>query len=161
MEKEIKGYDGDYTITDDGKVISYKYKTPRKMATWYQKNGYENIKLCKNNKTYHHLIHRLVAEAFIPNPDNLPQVNHKNKNRADNTVENLEWCTAQDNLYDSYSTMSPTRNFKECLLIRNIDNLVVGNFQQYLMLVNMLLIIIIVVLLVYKEIIFQKVILSK
>ena len=85
--------------------------------------------MCKNNKTYHHLIHRLVAEAFIPNPDNLPQVNHKNKNRADNTVENLEWYTAQDNLYDSYSTMSPTRNFKECLLIRNIDNLVVGNFS--------------------------------
>lgn len=129
MEKEIKGYGGDYTITDDGKVISYKYKTPRKMATWYQKNGYENIKLCKNNKTYHHLIHRLVAEAFIPNPNNLPQVNHKNKNRIDNRVENLEWCTAQENLYDSYSTMSPTRNFRECLLIRNADNLVIGNFS--------------------------------
>jgi len=118
MEKPIKGYE-DYSITDDGKVISYKMSTPRIMKTWYQKSGYENIKLCKNNVTKHFLIHRLVAEAFIPNPNNLPQVNHKNKNRQDNRVENLEWCTALDNLYDSYNTMSPTRNFVVCDLYYN------------------------------------------
>lgn len=115
MEKEIKGFPG-YTITDDGKVISYKFKTPRVMKTWYQKAGYENIKLCKDNITYHFLIHRLVAEAFIPNPNHLPEVNHKNKNRQDNRVENLEWCSRIDNLYDSYSTMTSTRNFKPCYI---------------------------------------------
>lgn len=115
MEKEIKDF-SDYKITDDGKIISYKFKEPRVMKTWYQKSNYENIKLSKDNKTYHFLIHRLVAEAFIPNPDNLPEVNHKNKNRADNQVENLEWTNRLDNLYDSYSTMSPVRNFKECYL---------------------------------------------
>ena len=117
MEKEIKDFKG-YTITSDGKVISHKFLEPKVMKTWFQKSGYENIKLCKNNKTYHFLIHRLVAEAFIPNPDNLPEVNHKNKNRADNRVENLEWCSRIDNLYDSYSTMSSTRNFFICDLYK-------------------------------------------
>ena len=115
LEKQIPGFDG-YTITDDGKVISYKFKTPRVMRTWLQKSGYENIKLCRENKTYHFLIHRLVAQAFIPNPDNLPEVNHKNKKRADNRVDNLEWSTRKDNLYDSYSTMSPVRNHVDCIL---------------------------------------------
>lgn len=128
MEKRIKDYE-DYAITEDGIVISYKYKVPRKMKTWYQKAGYENIKLCKNNKTKHFLVHRLVAEAFIPNPDNLPEVNHKNKDRQDNRVANLEWCTRLDNLKDSYETMSPIRNFCTCRLI-NPQGEEVDQFQS-------------------------------
>jgi len=115
MEKQIKGFE-DYSITDDGTVISYKYKEPRIMKTWLQKSGYENIKLCKDNKCQHFLIHRLVAETFIENPNCLPEVNHKNKKRADNRVENLEWCTRIENLQDSYSTLSPIRNKIECIL---------------------------------------------
>lgn len=129
MEKEIKDFPG-YTITDDGKVISYKFKKPRIMKTWFQKDGYENIKLCKENQTYHFLIHRLVAEAFIPNPDNLSEVNHKNKIRNDNRVENLEWCTRKENLYDSYSTMSQIRNFRECLLVNSETGNIVGDFNS-------------------------------
>ena len=129
MEKQIEGFPG-YTITDDGKVISYKFKEPRVMKTWYQKSGYENIKLCKDNITYHFLIHRLVAEAFIPNPNNLLEVNHKDKNRQNNRVENLEWSNRVDNLYDSYSTMTATRNFKECVLIREKDNIEIKSFQS-------------------------------
>lgn len=129
MEKEIKDFPG-YSITDDGKVISYKYKTPRIMKTWYQKSGYENIKLCKNNQTYHFLIHRLVAEAFIPNPNNLPEVNHINKNRQDNRAENLEWSDRVDNVYDSYSTMSPIRNFRECILITEDESKIIKEFQS-------------------------------
>ena len=129
MEKEIKNFKG-YTITSDGKVISYKFSKPRVMKTWFQKSGYENIKLCKNNKTYHFLIHRLVAEAFIPNPNNLPEVNHKNKNHADNRVENLEWCSRVDNLYDSYSTMSSTRNFFVCDLYKEDTMELIGTFKS-------------------------------
>ena len=129
MEKEIKDFPG-YTITDDGKVISYKYREPRVMKTWYQKSGYENIKLCKDNQTYHFLIHRLVAEAFIPNPDNLPEVNHKNKNKQDNRVENLEWCSRIDNLYESYETMSLIRNFRECYLTKIDSEEIIKEFQS-------------------------------
>lgn len=69
MEKRIKDFE-EYAITDEGQVISYKYKAPRVLKTWYQKTGYENIKLSKNGETYHFLIHRLVAMAFLPNPQN-------------------------------------------------------------------------------------------
>lgn len=129
MEREIKDFPG-YVITDNGKVISYKFKKPRVMKTWLQKSGYENIKLCKENHTYHFLIHRLVAEAFIPNPNNLPEVNHKNKIRNDNRVENLEWCSRKENLYDSYSTLSQVRNFKECLLINSETKEIIGHFKS-------------------------------
>ena len=129
MEKSIKDFE-DYSITDSGKVISYKYKQPRIMKTWFQKSGYENIKLCKQNCTTHKLIHRLVAEAFIPNPMNLPEVNHKSKNKADNRVENLEWCTRLNNLYDSYITMSPVRNFIEVDLINIETGEILGSFQS-------------------------------
>lgn len=129
MEKRIKDFP-DYAITDDGKVISYKYKTPRIMKTWYQKSGYENIKLRQGDKSVHKLIHRLVAEAFLDNPNNLPEVNHKNKNPKDNRVENLEWCDRQYNLYESYETMSPTRNFVECLLVNSTTQEVIEEFKS-------------------------------
>lgn len=119
MEKLIKGYDK-YYVTDDGKVISYKYKEPRIMKTWLQKSGYENIKLCQNGIMQHHLVHRLVAEAFIPNPNNYPQVNHINGNPSDNRVENLEWVSVAENINKSYVTsgVGPLRNHLVCKLYR-------------------------------------------
>lgn len=73
------------------------------------------------------LLHRLVAIAFIPNPDNLPEVNHKDKNKQNCHVDNLEWCTRKDNLNDSYSTMSPTRNYRIARLYRN--GILIGEFK--------------------------------
>jgi hypothetical protein len=73
------------------------------------------------------LVHRLVAQAFIPNPHQLPEVNHRDKNKKNNHVSNLEWCTRKDNLEDSYSTMSPNRNFNKCTLI--VNNEEVGEFD--------------------------------
>lgn len=131
MEKRIKGFE-DYAITDEGKVISYKYNEPREMKTWYQKSGYENIKLSKNNSTTHKLIHRLVAEAFIPNQNDLPEVNHKDKNPKNNNVENLEWCTRIENLEQSYETMGSTRNFCNCHLIKIETGEVIQEFQTVL-----------------------------
>lgn len=63
------------------------------------RTGYYAVNLSKNNKQKSKRIHRLVAETFIPNPDNLPQVNHKDENKLNNNVANLEWC---DNTYNSH-----------------------------------------------------------
>ena len=57
-------------------------------------NGYKNVMFCKEHKIYNKYVHRLVAEAFIPNKDNLPQVNHKDEDKSNNRVDNLEWCTS-------------------------------------------------------------------
>ena len=130
-ERPIQGFPG-YCAREDGNIISYKYKTPYVMSiSIHPKNGYANVKLCENNVTYTRLVHRLIAEAFIPNPYNLPEVNHKNKIRYDNRVSNLEWCTRLENLYDSYDTMGPTRNFIECFLI-DPSGKIVGVFQSKL-----------------------------
>lgn len=64
------------------------------------------------------MVHRLVAEAYIPNPNNLPQVDHIDNNPYNNNVENLRWVSAKENVNKSYSTMSPLRNFIECKLYK-------------------------------------------
>lgn len=112
MEKQIKDFE-DYTITENGEIYSYKWNRRHKLVTSYCCNGrYEDIKLSKNNKTYHKLVHRLVAETFIPNPLNLPEVDHIDKNTHNNCVSNLRWCDRKFNLEQSYETMSPVRNYK-------------------------------------------------
>lgn len=84
-----------YTIDTDGNVKNIK--TGRTLKWRISGNGYYGVSLWKNKKEYKKYIHRLVCEHFLPNPDNLPQVNHKDENKQNNCVENLEWCTAKYN----------------------------------------------------------------
>ena len=94
--RDIKGYEGLYAVTSCGKVWSYKRNIFLKARD--KGLGYVKVALTdRNGKVKEHAIHRLVAEAYIPNPDNLPEVNHKNEERAKNNVQNLEWCTRQYN----------------------------------------------------------------
>ena len=87
--KDIKGYEGEYKISNRGNVQSCKRNIVMKPSLT-RKNGYLSIGLCQDGKKKYFLVHRLVAEAFIPNPDNLPQVNHIDENKTNNDVSNLE-----------------------------------------------------------------------
>lgn len=88
----IEGFEGRYEVDALGNVYSLIHGI--KLKPNDSKCPYYHVHLMKSGKRYAKKIHRLVAEAFIPNPDNLPQVNHKDENKHNNNVDNLEWCTA-------------------------------------------------------------------
>ena len=92
---DIPGYEGLYAITDDGKVWGYRHQGF--MAQRKNRGGYLYIGLRKKGKRVWYEIHRLVATAYIPNPGNLPQVNHKDEDKTNNCVSNLEWVTSKEN----------------------------------------------------------------
>ena len=91
----IEGYEN-YEVRPNGEVVNTK--TGRVLKPSKDKKGYLMVTLCNNGCCKTYTVHRLVAEAFIPNPYNLPQVNHKDEDKSNNHVENLEWCTAEYNL---------------------------------------------------------------
>lgn len=124
--KDIKGYEGLYQVSNFGRVLSInrtrkgrynsivpvKRKFKNFKTTW---DGYYDVTLCKDSKLKSFRVHRLVAEAFIPNPNNYPQVNHKDENKTNNVVwinedgsvdyekTNLEWCDCKyNNNYSKY-----------------------------------------------------------
>jgi hypothetical protein len=97
--KAVPGYTGAYEVSNLGRVKSLPRSSTSGglVAVSIAHRGYPRVCLCMSNKMKHINIHRLVAQAFLPNPTNLPQVNHKNGVKTDNRVENLEWC---DNKYN-------------------------------------------------------------
>lgn len=93
----IRGYEGEYEISDEGEVRSYKTGKPVIMATSLTGRGYKHFCLRRYGKQKGCYIHRAVAEAFIPNPKNLPCINHIDEDKLNNNVSNLEWCTYHEN----------------------------------------------------------------
>lgn len=94
-----------YYVTDTGDVYSRNYNGTgriKKIKPHNNGKGYLVVCLRCDNKTKQCLVHRLVAETFIPNPDNKPEVNHKNGDKADNRVKNLDWCTHSENQKHRY-----------------------------------------------------------
>lgn len=99
--KAIVGYEGLYEVSDQGRVKSLGNNKSRKEKILKPQKyscGYFLVKLCKEGVVKQCLIHRLVAEAFIPNPNNLDTVNHKDEVKTNNVVSNLEWMSSADNV---------------------------------------------------------------
>lgn len=99
--KTIKDYPN-YQVSNLGRVKSLNYGKEKILKNNKDKDSYFQIALSKEGKVKVFKVHRLVASAFLPNPDNLPQVNHKDENKTNNCVDNLEWCTGRYN--NNYGT---------------------------------------------------------
>ena len=110
---KIKGYEDFYEISSSGEIRSKDRTMTDKIGrtrSWKGKvlnpdiapNGYYRVSFSINRKRKQFYVHRLIAEHFIPNPDNLPQVNHIDGNKLNNSLDNLEWVTVQDNVIHAY-----------------------------------------------------------
>lgn len=131
--KSIKGYEGLYEISSYGRVksLSYKYKNGKVREEIIRvpsiTHGYEFLKLNKNGESKNYKIHRLVAEAFVPNPENKPEVDHIDTNKRNNMVENLRWVTRQENCDNPRTFKTHMIAVTRPILQYDLD----GNFLNY------------------------------
>ena len=124
--KDIEGYEGIYKISNLGKVksLSREYKhnmfgrktviktSKEKILTININQGYEHVVLCKNGKFKQKLLHRLLAKAFIPNPEDKLNINHIDGNGLNNSLENLEWSTQKENVRHAIKYLGAKDNYK-------------------------------------------------
>lgn len=108
--KDVVGYEGLYQVSDKGQVKSLRRN--KILSPINNGKNYMAVILTKNGQNKYCKIHRLVVEAFIPNPNNLPQVNHKDENKQNNCVDNLEWCSVEYNNQYSHNKAIFQKNIK-------------------------------------------------
>lgn len=127
--KDIPGYEGLYQVNQWGDI--YSLYTHKKLKWSLHKDGYKQYNLHKNKKSYIMTAHRSVALAFIPNPDNLPLVNHKDENKLNCCVGNLEWCTESYNIkYNgNRSAQAQFDNYAKEFYVYDLELNLLGKFK--------------------------------
>ena len=118
--KDIEDYEGIYQVSNLGRVK--RVTTDRILKGIKDRGGYLRITLSKNGVKSNHKIHRLVAQAFIPNPENKPQVNHIDENKTNNLVSNIEWMTAKENLNHGTHNERVSKTQSIPIIATNIKN---------------------------------------
>lgn len=108
--KDIEGFEGLYKISDEGHVYSVRCKKLLKLIP--NQDGYFEVCLANNGKNVYRRVCRLVAIAFIPNPNNLPQVNHIDENKQNDKVYNLEWCSSKYNVNHGTAIKRSRQSYK-------------------------------------------------
>ena len=112
--KEMSGYEDMYEISNLSNIRNKK--TKRLIKQFKNRHGYITVRIYKAGVGTTRTVHRLVAKTFIPNPENLPEVNHKDENQSNNVVPNLEWCTRRYNVY--YGTGIERREASRAIAIK-------------------------------------------
>lgn len=118
--KVLSLFDGKYSVCSDGYVLSNVGNKQKRLVGKITRTGYRMVVLTVNHKKQYPLVHRLVAMAFIPNPENKPQVNHKDGNKDNNNVNNLEWVDVKTNQLHCRDNLSP----KYCKINSETANLI-------------------------------------
>ena len=127
MRKDIKGFDGTYQVNELGEVFDRSGRKRR--LTTNRQTGYVYLPLRRGGATLQRYVHRLVAEAFIPNPDEKPEVNHINGDKTDNRVTNLEWVTHSENISHAHTTRLITPRSTPVEMVGS-DGLVIQRFKS-------------------------------
>ena len=124
--KDVVGYEGQYQVSDIGNVrsVARKDSIGRKcggvtLRPSHDKYGYLRVTLCKNSKLNTKLVHRLVAQAFVPNPNGYSEINHRDENKVNNKLSNLEWCDAKHNV--NYGTRNTRVSQKLSKKVRAVN----------------------------------------
>ena len=139
--RDVVGYEGQYKVSSLGRVKRvphervgrrgkpYKLNGEKLLTQQVIRKGYLRVSLGVKWEHSFFLVHRLVAEAFIPNPNNYPQVNHKNSNKQDNCVENLEWCTNEYNYHYGDRIKSFTKSYGVPIAQYTVDGVFIKSFE--------------------------------
>lgn len=141
--KDIPGYEGLYQVSTMGNVRSLERyytsgngvvrKTGGLLTFKLNYHGYFRVGLSKNGKTIYKFVHSLVAEVFIPNPFGFPQINHKNEVKTDNSVSNLEWCTAKYNSNYGHRTEKIMKTHYRPVVQKTLDGKIVRIWENIIM----------------------------
>lgn len=137
--KDIQEYEGFYQVSSLGRIRSLNRivrnrlgftMAKGKVLAGVSRNGYLRVQLFKEGKWKNYPIHRLVAIAFLDNPNSMPEVNHKNENKEDNRVDNLEWCDRKQNCNYGTRTKRLSEKLSKKVLQLTIDGKLIANFKS-------------------------------